>query len=237
MIDDIIDKLLLNKYVRSILKLIFSLCIYLVMPGGISLLFNSIINYNNLNGFITQLLGILSYIITLLLIVLVYRKTLIRDYKIFTDNKTNVLSTSIKYWITGFIVMLTSNIIISNICGMAGNEATNRDIIGTYPIYGVIVMVLIGPIIEEIIFRRSIRDMFKNIYFYSIISALLFASVHLVSDFSLIKCLYLIPYGALGYAFAYTYYKTDTIYSSILMHCLHNALVVFSVLFTTLAGV
>lgn len=35
---------------------------------------------------------------------------------------------------------------------------------------------------------------------------------------------YLIPYSALGIAFAYAYKKTDNIYGVILIHGLHNAI-------------
>ena len=43
--------------------------------------------------------------------------------------------------------------------------------------------------------------------------------------------LYIIPYGALGAAFAYINVKTDNVYSSILVHFVHNSiLTIFSII-------
>ena len=39
---------------------------------------------------------------------------------------------------------------------------------------------------------------------------------------TLVDVLYIIPYGALGGAFALAYYDTDTIFTSMTMHMIHN---------------
>ena len=47
--------------------------------------------------------------------------------------------------------------------------------------------------------------------------------MHIIgSASSLIDVLFIIPYSSLGLAFAYTYYKTDNIFSTISMHLIHN---------------
>ena len=43
--------------------------------------------------------------------------------------------------------------------------------------------------------------------------------------------LYVIPYGTLGGAFAIAYYKTDTIFTSMSYHMLHNVLTFILILF------
>ena len=36
--------------------------------------------------------------------------------------------------------------------------------------------------------------------------------------------LYIIPYGALGATFAYAYYKTDTVFTTVTFHIIHNTI-------------
>ena len=47
--------------------------------------------------------------------------------------------------------------------------------------------------------------------------------------------IYLIPYGSLGVCFALLYYKTDNIFSSIVVHSLHNSIAIF--LYLVMGGV
>jgi len=82
-----------------------------------------------------------------------------------------------------------------------------------------------APLTEELIFRKSIRDVIKNKWLYIIISGLIFGGLHVVSSIdSLIDLIYLIPYCSLGFVFASLYIKTNNIYSTIVAHSFHNTL-------------
>ena len=51
----------------------------------------------------------------------------------------------------------------------------------------------------------------------------MFGGAHVIdSAKTFIDILYIIPYGALGGAFALAYYDTDTIFTSMTMHMIHN---------------
>ena len=66
---------------------------------------------------------------------------------------------------------------------------------------------------------------------YILLSALIFGYLHVTNSNSLYDFLYIIPYGALGAAFAYINVKTDNVYSSILVHFVHNSiLTIFSII-------
>ena len=68
-------------------------------------------------------------------------------------------------------------------------------------------------------------DVFKNKYIYVLISGLVFGGMHVISSASSMgDFLYIIPYSALGIAFALLYYDTDNIFTTISMHSLHNLL-------------
>jgi len=132
--------------------------------------------------------------------------------------------------------MFLFNLIISLFTqNIASNEEYNRELLGKMPIYAVTAMVIIAPITEEIVFRLSLKRSFKNKWIYAIVSGLLFGLFHLLSASSLIELLYILPYGTLGFFFAKSVWETESIYSSILPHITHNALII-TLLLTKVLG-
>lgn len=86
----------------------------------------------------------------------------------------------------------------------------------------IVVTSVIGPILEEIIFRKIIfGTLVPKLGFFlsAIISAIVFAVVHL--DFS-----HLLIYTAMGLVFAYLYSKTKQIIVPIVAHVMMNTIVV-----------
>lgn len=86
----------------------------------------------------------------------------------------------------------------------------------------IVVTSVIGPILEEIIFRKIIfGTLVPRLGFFlsAIISAIVFAVVHL--DFS-----HLLIYTAMGLVFAYLYSKTKQILVPIVAHVMMNTIVV-----------
>lgn len=124
----------------------------------------------------------------------------------------------------------------------ANNEEAIRSMIKLYPAYMVFSVSIYAPIVEELIFRKSIKDMVMvwgnnkiTKYIYILASGLIFASLHVVGSVtSNLDYLYIIPYSALGLAFSSLYYKTDNIFSTISMHMLHNT---FTILLYFVIGV
>ncbi len=170
----------------------------------------------------------LSNIFLLLILFFIYYKVFIKDFKSF---KKEYLDDAFKYWLIGLLIMYASNIILTLIFkDVAPNEALNRESLKNSFIYTALSVTLIGPFIEEIVFRLSFKKAFNNIYIYAIFSALLFSSIHVIPAIikynNYLELLYLIPYGSLGYFFAYAYYKTNNIFTPIFMHIIHNTLAV-----------
>jgi membrane protease YdiL (CAAX protease family) len=94
-----------------------------------------------------------------------------------------------------------------------------------------------APLIEEIIFRKAIREAIKNKKLYVIVSSLIFGAFHILGAAeSLFSWLYVIPYAALGVSFAYTYIKTDNIYSSMCLHSFHNFITIIQLLLLYIGG-
>ena len=123
--------------------------------------------------------------------------------------------------------MITSNIIINTLTpnAIAGNEESVRSLIDIAPLFMAFELAIYAPITEELIFRKSIKDITNNKYIYILLSGLIFGGMHVIGSItSTYDILYLIPYGALGIAFASLYHKTNNLFSTITVHSIHNTL-------------
>lgn len=196
------------------------------------ILFN--INIKDLSGSTSVILNTFSNIVLLIILIIIYRKDLINEWKIFKSKLGYNIDTAVKSWIVGLFGMMILNIILNNL--VKGNAATNeqkvQQMISTFPWLMVINGGIIGPFIEEIVFRKSFKEVFKTKWFYIIFAGLVFGLMHVVTSFtSFSNFLYFLPYSSLGIAFCYAYYKTDTIYTSALVHIFHNTcLILLSIL-------
>lgn len=219
----------MNDIIKNKIKLTFKslglIFLLLYFPSVIVGIFN--INVEELS--ITKYIGLIliSNIIFLGLIIYIYRDIFFKDGKKFFKSFEENINMALKYWSIGFGIMIASNLFITYIIDkpLAGNEEQVRSMIDMAPILMIIDTVIYAPIAEELVFRKSIKDIFKNKWVYVIISGLIFGGLHIINYVSTLSdLLYLIPYSALGISFALLYHKTDNIFSSISMHIFHNSL-------------
>lgn len=168
-------------------------------------------------------------IAVILIIIKLNKEKFVKDYKDFIKNFKTYIDKYIKYYLIGLLFMFLFNILNTYIfdIGVTENESTIRSVIEILPIYIFISAVLIGPILEELVFRLSFKNVFKNKYVFIIISSLLFSYLHMNATFSsAIDLLYLLPYLPLGVAFAYILVKSKNIFTTIAFHTFHNGILV-----------
>ncbi len=168
----------------------------------------------------------------IIIILLIYKDKIFKEFKDYFKHFKSNIKLQLKYYLVGLAIMIISNILINFLVknAVSGNEDTIRELIKLYPYYMTFSVVLYAPIIEETIFRRSIKDCFMNFknnkfkkYSYIIISGLIFATLHIIGSANrIIDYVYIIPYMALGSSFAALYYKTDNLWNTIILHGLHN---------------
>ena len=121
--------------------------------------------------------------------------------------------------------MYVSNFFITFILHkqIAGNEETVRNYLAALPLLMTFNAVICAPINEELVFRKSFKDIFPNNWIFTTMSGLIFGSLHVTSYITTASdIIYIIPYASLGFAFGLLYYKTDNIFSTITMHAMHN---------------
>lgn len=165
----------------------------------------------------------------------IYHKDLKKEFKKFMKDPLGNMDVGMKYWIIGLIIMMASNLFLSQVLksGGANNENTVQEMLKSLPWLMVIIAGFFAPFSEEIVFRKTLKDVFKNKWLFAFLSFLLFGGAHVIdSAKTIVDYLYIIPYGALGGAFALAYHETDTIFTSMTMHMIHNLiLAIMSVLF------
>ncbi|KEK21823.1 CPBP family intramembrane glutamic endopeptidase [Bacillus gaemokensis] len=174
--------------------------------------------------------AIISFFIALCIVLWLLR-TDIRESRF--DTKRASIPATIGWIFIGFFLAFFSQTIAGTIemrlLGIKpGSENTARlmEIARTTPWF-LIVISIIGPILEEIVFRKILfGSLYKKFNFFiaAIISSLVFAAIHF--DFT-----HLLVYTSMGLVFAFLYVKTKRIIVPIMAHVAMNTLVaIFQVL-------
>ena len=190
--------------------------------------------------YIRVILNFSIYLILAIGYVLAYRKQIIEEWKVFKGKPKETIHHGFNYWLRGLFIMLISNFILVFFLktGTSVNEQTNVDLIKDSMFSQMILVILVAPIIEEIVFRMSFKKMTNNHHLYAFITGLLFGFVHIISSLSsALGFLFIIPYSALGIACGYLYKKTDTIFASLFMHMFHNTVTLAIIILAIVMGV
>lgn len=174
----------------------------------------------------------LSYVITLLIIILKFKNNLKKDIKnIKEDIKGNIIKLCLIHFLFIIAMYITNYILYSLIGNISTNEETIRATLFSSPILMFISLCLLGPIVEELTFRYPYKDIKTNRKINFIVYTLIFAALHIIYSSSLINLLYIIPYIFLSLSFGYSFYKTNNIITSIFFHIINNTFTVL-ILFT-----
>ncbi|MGV3465335.1 MAG: CPBP family intramembrane glutamic endopeptidase [Heyndrickxia sp.] len=168
---------------------------------------------------------VISFIIALIIVLLILKRA---EYNQREERTTQLpLGRSLGWAIGGiFLAFFAQYIaaIIEQLLGVkAGSENTQRiiQLIESFPLV-VIVSSIVGPILEEIVFRKIIFGTLNkrfSFFFSAVISSIVFGLAHL-------EPVHLILYSAMGFTFAFLYYKTKRIIVSIIAHVMMNTIVV-----------
>ncbi len=216
-----------NNNLKNALIGIGVILLYLVassIPYDILRIFK--INYNDLNIIFKQIYMILYQLILTLIIIYIYRKDFIPNFKDFVKNNIEYFKKYIKFWFIALGLIILSNYIITpfTTSNVSENQQAIVGLLNKIPIYTFIITVIIAPILEESVFRLSFRKIFAhNNVLFILISGLVFGSMHVLGSLSnTIDLLFIIPYSIPGMIFAYCYTKSNNIFIPISLHFIHN---------------
>ena len=227
----------MEKYLKTALYGMLGIFLYFLLYSIESLPFKLLhIDLNTLSNTIKIIYMSVYEIMIIAIMLLIYNKWLKKDLNDIKKNHKEYYSKYFKYYLIAFGVMMISNLIIIIILNkdISTNETLVRETFQISPFYMYLSGIIFAPIVEEIVFRGCIKKIIPNKYLFVLTSGLIFGFIHIAgyinspSDY-----LYLIPYSSLGFAFAYVYYKTDNIFTSMGLHFMHNG-ILLSLQFITL---
>ncbi|HLO12054.1 MAG TPA: CPBP family intramembrane glutamic endopeptidase [Pseudoneobacillus sp.] len=165
-----------------------------------------------------------SFSVATIIILFLLRKEM-RQSK---DDRSGLSKQKSFYWaIAGVFLALISQSFAASIESMLGikmgSENTRQiiKIIEAFPLVMIVSSVL-GPILEEIVFRKIIfGSLYKRFNFFlsGLISSIIFAIAHQELEHTLL-------YSAMGFTFAFLYVKTKRIWVPMFAHVAMNTLVV-----------
>lgn len=174
--------------------------------------------------------GVLFLLISSLYVV---REPLISSFNFFKRN----LLVNLKSVLTNFAYLwlftMASNVIFYFLLGERSAEnqlMVEQGIMDSPLVYGVLVM-FFAPIVEELVFRGVLYQKFRSKQSFGkaiVISTLIFGSIHVLPAFMLSfdfsELLFIVQYMGLSFFMIRCFEETSSIWGSISVHFLNNAL-------------
>jgi uncharacterized protein len=167
---------------------------------------------------------VISFSLTLLIVLLILRK----EYKTENDLRGAATPANSAVWaVAGVFLALMAQSFAASIESMLGidmGSENTQEIIELIEKFPVVILVssIIGPILEEIVFRKIIFGSLHkkmNFFFAALVSSVIFALAHFEPEHVLL-------YSAMGFTFAFLYVKTKRIIVPIIAHVTMNTFVV-----------
>jgi uncharacterized protein len=194
-----------------------------------------------MTSFTESFVNFLTYLALLPAIFLLLKVEFKQDYMEFKLIKNEwflIIIVGYLYLMLGNVISMYSSEFLGELLGIAPSEAVNqltivRSLLGPGAIFMFLSAVFMGPIIEELIFRKSIFGLFKNDKIALVFSSVLFGSIHLIGEASILNALVNgISYFVMGFIFGLIYMKNNkNIMAPIAVHILSNLISILAILF------
>jgi membrane protease YdiL (CAAX protease family) len=196
---------------------------------------------NELSRFAFSLLNFSIYIILLPVLLVMMKRDLILDWNKFKEIKPmwfQIIAVGYLYLFLGNIVAGYLQSFLSELLGVIPSISVNQlsiqnALTSNGAIFMIIAAVILGPIIEELIFRKAIFGLIRNDKIALATSTFVFGAIHLLSEGSIAAGLVNgIAYFTMGLIFGYIYLKNDkNIIAPIAIHILSNLISIILILF------
>lgn len=197
-----------------------------------------------LTNYANSLLNVVIYIILFIPIVWFLRSDLLFDYRLSLKLNKKIIG----FVIAGYLYVIFGNIISNVFINLiafifssnytpASNQVFIESMLNDNGVFLMIIgAVILGPIVEELIFRKAMFGLIRKPQIALIVSSLIFALIHVVTELfsaSFISIvLTTIPYLTMGFIFGFIYLKYNkNIYIVTLVHMLTNLISILGILY------
>lgn len=210
----------MNKEKKIILVNLLVICLYFIWPYFL----NSFTSLFNLTEIVTLYTSFSLNFIFLIFIIHIYRKKLNEYINEIKNNFKSNLLFGIKVFLVGFIIYgLLNALLVTLDIPILNNQSSMKDIMDKIPIVFILNTLFYYPIVEELIFKMSFKNILKSKWIFVIITGFLnafFQIVFSINGYS--DLLYLLPYTIFFGALSYIYFKTDNIIYPIVIRICYN---------------
>lgn len=174
--------------------------------------------------------GIVCNLLLIIVLIFIYKKDL-KEYALnFKKNRKKSIKTILIYSLISIIAVALINSVVINVLNI--NHITENDSslfksFETYPLLVAFLTVIYYPIVEEIVFEKTLKDVISNKWLFILLSALFFWYYNIaytggITYITIVSSLY---YFVLGFIRALSFYKTDNLYIPICIKSLYNLFV------------
>ena len=213
-------KIRTDRLATSLLVIIF----YFVWPVMIGIL-KDVLNMSDDFFF-----GIVCNIILIIVLIFIYKKDL-KEYAIsFNNNRKKMIKTIIIYAIISIFAVALINGIVINVLGInhvTENDSSLFESFKTYPVMVAFLTIVYYPIVEEIVFEKTIKDIISNKWLFVSLSALFFwyYNIAYIGGIDYITIMSSLYYFVLGFIRALAFNRTDNLYVPMIIKSLYNLFV------------
>ena len=213
----------------------------------------SLLDQNNYNT-ASSAINFIVYVIAFAVLIYINYKDLFVDFKTFSSDKTNIGSKILGGYGIFYVINIICSLLVTNIealantgYGMLGihnfiettadNQTSIEAILKSDGMWMMILSAgFLGPVCEELVFRKAFFSLFKDKEMGLIVSSLFFALIHITSSFGHFNTISILlmtmPYIFSGVALGYIYIKNDcNIMVPTIVHILSNLISMFGIIF------
>ena len=210
----------MNVKKRDILVSLFVVVLYFLWPYILS----AVNSFFNLSDLITLYISFSVNFVFLFIVLYIYRNLINESFGKLKKGKKENLVLSIKIFLVGLAIYTILSILLGALnIPISNNQVSMKEIMKKIPIIFVLNTLFYYPIIEELVFKLSFKDILKNKWSFIIITGIFNALFQIVFSFgNITDLLYLLPYSIFFSTLSYIYYKTNNIIYPIFLRICYN---------------
>ncbi|MBQ7668441.1 MAG: CPBP family intramembrane metalloprotease [Clostridia bacterium] len=214
---------------KGIIFGVLAILTYVILYAGIRRILTFILPAIPIEIFESILTLFSINIIVLVIILAIYKEELLKGIRAVKENFNDYRRFIVKGFLITILLSIIGNIIRIALTGNISsvNQLTLLEMPVLYLLFAAFFW---APIVEECVFRGSIRRFIPNKYVFIILSGVIFGLLHTVAEEGLANVfITAIPYGIIGMCLAAVYEKSNNIITNIAIHALNNLIGVVAI--------
>lgn len=181
-----------------------------------------------------KIISIITSLIFGVIVIFVYRKSFVSDFKDLNKNKGKYIKNILLNVLLIFGITILTNLLLTlflNIKETSENDYSLRTMYKSSPLVLLLLTVVYYPVVEGVVFRKTIREIIDKKWLFIIFSSLFYFFFNVAyTSFSMNNILSSLCYFFMMIVLSNNYYKTNNLTASILIISICNLITYFIVM-------